>query len=82
MRKKKCQIRKQHKAADEEATLKKNADDNAKAKKAVEANRPEELTQHLNQPVYMLTQAEQQLLKGKPELETLSKLSYIPSLYY
>ena len=59
---------------------KKKAEEHA-AKKKAEAKRQEDLTNHLTQPIYMLTQAGVQFMKDNPDLGKNRKVVYIPGLY-
>ena len=67
------------KKAKEDADRKSEAD--AAAKKA-EAKRQDDLTKHLTQPLFRLTQAGVQLMKDNPDLGKNGKVIYIPGLYY
>ena len=68
------------KKAEEEAAWKK-AEEHASKKKA-EDNRQEYLANQMIQQLYMLSEAEVQFLKAKPEIGRNGKVIYIPSLYY
>ena len=67
------------KKAEEDAA--KKANEEAKANMKAESKRQEDFKNHLIKRLYMLTQAEVQFLKDKPEFGKVGKLIYIPALY-
>ena len=69
------------KKAEEDLVAQQKAAADVAAKKA-EAKRQDDLTKHLTQPLYMLTQAGVQLMKDNPDLGKNGKAIYIPGLYY
>ena len=68
------------KVAKEDAD-KKKAEEHA-AKKKAGYKRQEDLTNHLTQTFYVLTQAGVQFMKDNPDLGKNGKVVYIPGLYY
>ena len=67
------------KVAKEDAD-KKKAEEHA-AKKKAGYKRQEDLTNHLTQTFYVLTQAGVQFMKDNPDLGKNGKVVYIPGLY-